>query len=634
MDLQEAKNIFDQANQAYVEEKYEVAEKLLLKIDNHSDELKELYAEAQIKLGFIYWRQSKVELEIESYKKVPIEIINQYAKAQYLLGLTHRMQDEPNLAIESFNRVPREILKEYAEAQIFLALTYRDQHEYDLAVEAFNRVPTEIKQEYAKAQYSLALMYSQQDKINLAIEALNKVSIEIKDQYAKSQYFLGLMHGRKKEIELERDAYQRVPIDIEEEYGKAQFMLGVLENSCIEKYKFWKNIPKNTETYTQERYQINIVERIVSLENNNSKNQLYKIFKKISDILKNLFVNNEYEQYIAHYTNLTVSKLLLAIETDNKKVNEKEDQKIDFKLKSALRLNTINLMNDPEEGLLISQLLCLDKKITTQDSAFITCFTLHHDSLNQFRLYAKEAQQEALGLSLVLGKEFFAKEHNAARIYEKSKLERVEGLDKNIDAEETNKKNALAVMPLYRCIYFDPTSGLVKVAQREEWSFRREFKLENKHQWFDENPSAEEKWQEYNQKVTEIEKNVKLGLKELSALVEKLRIDQLNEQEKEVLAEIFLPLRYLIKNMAFKEEQECRIVYVTQMDNPLIQYDEKINRIYIDYAPSVMEHLEKIYIAPKAKDEKMVFEYFCSRGQEIRKGKEAVKVKISQNPFR
>jgi hypothetical protein len=54
MDLQEAKNIFDQANQAYVEEKYEVAEKLLLKIDNHSDELKELYAEAQIKLGFMY----------------------------------------------------------------------------------------------------------------------------------------------------------------------------------------------------------------------------------------------------------------------------------------------------------------------------------------------------------------------------------------------------------------------------------------------------------------------------------------------------------------------------------------------------------------------------------------------------
>lgn len=70
------------------------------------------------------------------------------------------------------------------------------------------------------------------------------------------------------------------------------------------------------------------------------------------------------------------------------------------------------------------------------------------------------------------------------------------------------------------------------------------------------------------------------------------------------------------------------------MDNSLIQYDDRINRIYIDYEPSVMEHLEKIYIAPKAKDEKIVFEYLCARGQEVRQDKSLVKIKISQNPFR
>lgn len=116
--------------------------------------------------------------------------------------------------------------------------------------------------------------------------------------------------------------------------------------------------------------------------------------------------------------------------------------------------------------------------------------------------------------------------------------------------------------------------------------------------------------------------------------VKELHAKKMNDEEKELLAEILLPLRYLIKHMAFKEEQECRMIYVTQMDNSLIKYDEKINRIYIDYKPSVMEHLEKIYLAPKAKDEKMVFEYLCSRGQEVRKGKSPVKVKISQNPFR
>ncbi len=192
----------------------------------------------------------------------------------------------------------------------------------------------------------------------------------------------------------------------------------------------------------------------------------------------------------------------------------------------------------------------------------------------------------------------------------------------------------LASMPLYRCIYFDPTSGLIKVAQREEWSFRREFKLEGDHNWFDINTDTDNIWKEYSSDIDKIEYDVKRGLEELSKLVNKLRINKLNSHEYELLAEILLPLRYLMKHMAFKEEQECRIVYVTQMDNSLIQYDDNINRIYINYEPSVMEYLDKIYIAPKAKEEKMVFEFLCSRGQELRKGKEHVKVKISQNPFR
>jgi len=173
-----------------------------------------------------------------------------------------------------------------------------------------------------------------------------------------------------------------------------------------------------------------------------------------------------------------------------------------------------------------------------------------------------------------------------------------------------------------------------KVAQREEWSFRREFKLKNNSPWYTENDVAQQKWDKYLTKIQEIESNVKGGLEQLTKLIHEINIEKLPPKESELLAEILLPLRYLIKHMAFKEEQECRMIYVTQMDNELIQYDEKINRIYIDYEPSIMEYLEKIYLAPKASGEKMVFEYLCSRGQIIRKGKDAVKVKISQNPFR
>lgn len=189
-------------------------------------------------------------------------------------------------------------------------------------------------------------------------------------------------------------------------------------------------------------------------------------------------------------------------------------------------------------------------------------------------------------------------------------------------------------MPLYRCIYFDPTSGLVKLAQREEWSFQREYKTKEKNHCLDSNLSAEQKWQVYQSNINTIEQQVKSGLKQLFKNVNQLKLNNLSDDEQELLEEILLPLRYLIKHMAFKEEQECRIVYVTSMDNKIIKYDEKINRIYIDYEPSVMEHLEKIYLAPKAKDEKMVFEHLCINGREVRNGKPDVKVKISQNPFR
>ena len=147
------------------------------------------------------------------------------------------------------------------------------------------------------------------------------------------------------------------------------------------------------------------------------------------------------------------------------------------------------------------------------------------------------------------------------------------------------------------------------------------------------NPKAEEKWKEYFPAIQKIESDVRNHLEALAKEVKLLNLENLTEEEKDLLAEILLPLRYLMKHMAFKEEQECRIVYVTQMDNPLIQYHDKINRIYIDYEPSVMEHLEKIYLAPKAKGEKMVFEYLCSRGEKARNGKASVKVKLSENPF-
>ena len=489
-------------------------------------------------------------------------------------------------------------------------------NELELAIQLWNQIEKssdEVKEIYAKAKLFLGILLEKQEDLIAAAEAYKNVSRkDSAELYAWSQWKL---------CSLTRDDIYLKNIVLEDDvemYAKARFILGLAEADLRSKYQYWKEIPEHSHQYEQEIYQITMLSRIVRLDKSVCKDKLFQLFQIVSKILQGLFIQSEYEQSIAHYTNLTVAKLLLS---------KKNDKSKNFKPKSKLRLNTINLMNDPEEGVLINKLLGLDAKITTQDSAFITCFTLHHDSLNQFRLYGKQDKEEASGLSLILDQTFFDLEHNTARIYEKKIL-----LNKGNEKSHTIK-NSLATMPLYRCIYLDPTSGLIKVAQREEWSFHREFKQENKTSILDSNPEAESYWKEYQAEILEIESQVTTYLKQLVEQVKLLNPKSLNDEEKELLAEILLPLRYLIKHMAFKEEQECRMIYVTQMDNPLIKYDEKINRIYIDYEPSVMKHLEKIYLAPKAKGEKMVFEYLCSRGQAVRKGKAPVKVKISQNPF-
>ncbi len=659
MELEEANEIIEQAQKESKEGHLDRAIELLLQIKKHSGELKVQYAWAQFSLGILYkelarfneaeqaYKNVKREDSLEIYTRVQINLgllfkqqgrfeeaeqayknvkredsVEPYARVLFNLGILLKQQNRIEEAIQVFKNVKREdSVEAYARTQYSLGGLFKDKKQFDEAEEAYKNIKrSDSPIYYARAQINLGNLFDEQGFTKESECAYKKIKKEDSiEQYAWAQWNLYLLSGKNKYLKNIRLEYDL------ETYAEAQFLLGQFATILNKKNTFWEKIPKQSEQYRKESYQINVVANIVALGESKYKNQLYYIFEKVSDILKNVFVENDNEQSIAHYTNLTVSKLLLS----------KAESSNLFKLKSPLRLNTINLMNDPEEGVLINNLLQLDHRIRTQDTAFIACFTLHHDSLNQFRLYAKEKHEEASGLSLVLAKDFFATEHNAARIYEKSCLiAEIDEDEGNINKKQEKPKSGLSAMPLYRCIYFDPTSGLIKVAQREEWSFRREFKLGCDYPWYKENEVAEKKWGEYVAAIQKIERDVKASLEQLTKLICDINIEKLPPRESELLAEILLPLRYLIKHMAFKEEQECRIVYVTQIDNELTQYDEKINRVYIDYEPSVMEHLEKIYLAPKASGEKMVFEYLCVRGQAIRNGKDAVKVKISQNPFR
>lgn len=664
---EEIKAIFTQVREFIEQKKYSEAIRLLQSISRENSS-PEQYAKAQLILGHVYEQQGNLEEAEAVYKNVvSVDSTRCYAMSMASLANLYRIQAKFELAETTYNLVLREYdAKQYAKAQIGLGLLYEQKSEYKQAETAYkNIVLADSTEWYAMSLVNLGNIYGEQGQFELAETTYNLVLREYDgEQYARAQFGLGYMYAQDNNESAEQ-AYRNVlkehsgmeyakaqwnlsilkndhtflknikrEHDIEI-FGEAQFKLGIIKKRLASLSQYWRRVPKNTTTYINKKYLIDISVKISEMSASKYKKNLFEALIITNNILDNIFVDTDHENSIAHYTNVKVSKLLLSY---GEKVT---------RAKSPLRLNTINLMNDPVEGRLLHQFLGVKQDNENllkeaKNQAFIACFTLHHDSLNQFRLYGKHDNQEASGLSLVLNKEFFASTHNAASMYRHSgisesglKGQMIDSAEQSNDqqremqpkhSENNQPSNHLTDLPkssLYRCIYLDPVSNYIKVAQREEWSFCRE----------DECPSSD-RWENYQEKITEIEDTTRDLLNSLSEVIQKIKLNQDKDEVSQVLSEILRPLKYLIKHMAFKEEQECRMVFITKLDDELVKFDEKNNRIYIDYGPSVMEHLEKIYLAPKAKDEQIVFEYLCTQAKKIGLNKNGVKVKISQNPFR
>lgn len=87
---------------------------------------------------------------------------------------------------------------------------------------------------------------------------------------------------------------------------------------------------------------------------------------------------------------------------------------------------------------------------------------------------------------------------------------------------------------------------------------------------------------------------------------------------------LLLPINFLVKHAAFEDEQECRMLYLTDLHNEKITTCE--NRfMYLNYRPEVKKYVHKIYLSSGA----YKYEDFFIR---LLDGED--KVRLSTNPFR
>ena len=600
-------------------------------------------AQERLDLGISYFKEGKFDEAIKTCSSIRREEADPktYAQAQHSLGDTYCVRNKLDDAITAWSNIRREDDPEtYARAQFNLGLAYKAQGKLDDAITAWKKVREDNPETYAKAQLNLGVIYKDlaykdkdEDQRNLdeAITAWKKVREDDPETYARAQFNLGLAYKAQGKLDDAITAWKKVREDDPETYADAQLNLGEVYSLDKEKeeqsYEAYNNA-QEFSYYKPERG-FKILKCTLGV-----RKDLHSLAKNIDEVLKYLQIIPGFESKVAHYT-----RPQIAFDLFDDKKNDKEP--------SNFRLSTIRGVNDPTEGLVLNgywNQQGIPETIHTNDTAtFVSCFTFNHDNLNQFRLYGKENGREATGVSLVFNKEFFSNQADTLEFIAgpstdlSSKSAQIK-LNETGKIENDNKKPLIGKSTLYRCIYLDPETGYLTLAQRDKSTFYREHNE-------DEDTDAKGKWEDYYELISKIEGRVETHLlnkennddNSVSSILKSIFTEdhlynKCNKDEKQKILEairfILLPLQYLVKHIAFQEEQECRIMYITQFRDEKIHSNREEQKMYVEYEESVLPHIDKIWLSPGAAKDQDFFRIRLDQGS----GKS--KVRISQNPFR
>ena len=644
------------------------------------------FAKSNLNIGMYYHKQNDTQNAFETWQSISREDDSEtFANAQFNIGLKYDEQGDTQKALEAWQNITREDdIKTFAKAQINIGVHYDEQGDTQKALEAWQSISREDDAEqFAKAQYKIGLTYEKEGKQSEAIQAWNRITLDDgKVEFTFAQLKMGITYYEKYKIEKSWQNIAYLPlVELNKQDFLAKFNYIGMKDSAIKSLKHlesfdlidtnlndsvkllramiyfeekhfcqaksaFDDVPYNSEN----RYYAHIYKTILSDEIGNKEgfHRLFQLVDKIRDVLfiKLNAQDTQFERKLAHYTSVPVINNLF-----------KSDNPSDF------RLNTINNVNDPTEGQLIFEYLSKNKiagSVSVFDDdyqAFISCFTLNHDHLNQFRLYGKSEGREATGVSLVFGSEFFNDSlsyHNITSNNDKTDsqskmitqlsetlitdkkseitipLISEETLDnKNFhclyqkDKKSETPKPKLSKQPVFRCVYVDPQSGFVSIAQRDEITFYRE-NCFNKNENDIEQSASD--WQDYLDFISKKELEVKKLLEDLKNAYQ--NIDKADRKKhKNLIEDILLPIRYLFKHSAFHEEQECRMIHITTLYNELVQTEFERKFMYINYGENVKSHIKQVYIGLESSS----YQPFIMKllGQD-----KAKDVHISHSPFR
>ena len=357
-----------------------------------------------------------------------------------------------------------------------------------------------------------------------------------------------------------------------EEYKLFNFILkeGLLKNTKYAILQIWA-----------ERYK----------ENSSELKNLLSIYQLVQKIKYQLGLKDEDKNQMlkfGHYTKGSTLQIML---------NQEGNDKKDFSVSGKTRLYNANYMNDPEEGIVIEQILGLDRRDVLEPSSwFLMSFTNKTDDLAMWSQYGDDAK----GVCLVLREDDFSRF---------TSFNDVSWRKETITLSPINKMNST----------ISQLSSYSKNSQNESENKEstdtindKETQKKSEEQGNDSNSNID-----YLYRIAYVKhKNLKLEQTELfekpeidrlekllNSLKEKLDIGSKVKEEnyQNAIAECIEEIRYLFKSVDYKYENELRILRYANLDpsNKEIKIDKTsgVGKLYIERKNSIQ--IGEVIFGPK-----------------------------------
>ena len=321
-------------------------------------------------------------------------------------------------------------------------------------------------------------------------------------------------------------------------------------------------------------------------EDSTKINRLIKIYTLVQQIkyelgLKDEDINRKLK--FGHYTSGKALQSILG--------KEYKEDKDPFSISGKTRLNNANYMNDPEEGVILEDILKLEKRDPLEPSSwFLMSFTSKTDDLAMWFQYGNNAE----GVCIVLKKNDFARYHSLSDLswYQKNSDKQIgHKMKSSVEIQNDNSQNESdkdkstrgnESVQNYEDKHSTPNNDM-DYLYRVAYVSGDQFDIEETELFTHEEVT----------RLTGLLENLKSELRDYKNFR-----DQFYEK---AIGDCIEEIRYLFKSVDYKYEEELRILQYANLipDNKKIKidYSPEFGKLYVERENPIQ--IEKVIFGPK-----------------------------------